>query len=406
MNKTHRTIRYRLHPRSVAKSAMLWGTAGACRFVWNHFVAKLRDDYVFYGECNPRFFTIGKQFVNLRRQVPWLRDYSCATVRLSLKPIQTAYEQYFKGAGGLPRFKGKYFTDASFPLTAGTFKMMGRNYLHVQRIGTMRLTGHNSYPDAKAVSGTIKNECGMWYAYLTCEVEAAAELKVVREVGIDRNAGQVTLSDGTRYEMPNMTRLEARKRRYQRMMSRRRCGSLKHGTKPSNRYLKARLMARKTHQKIAHARANWCHHVSRKVADRYNLVYLEDLNIAGMTASAKGTAEKPGKNVKQKTGLNRTIRSSGWGKLDQCLDYKSNVVKVPAAYTSQKCRACGHTAKQNRKTQSDFHCVKCGHRANADMNAALNILAFGNGAAGRGDGGVARSVKRQNEQKFPADYCI
>ncbi len=95
-----------------------------------------------------------------------------------------------------------------------------------------------------------------------------------------------------------------------------------------------------------------------------------------------------------------------YAKLDQCLGYKSNVVKVPAAYTSQKCRACGHTAKQNRKTQSDFHCVKCGHRANADINAALNILASGNGAAGRGGGGITRPVKRQIEQKFPVDFCI
>ncbi len=88
MSKRNRTIRHRLHPRSVAKTAMLWRTAGACRFVWNHFAARLRDDYAFYGECNSRFFAPGKRFINLRRQVAWLRDDSCATARLSLKPVQ------------------------------------------------------------------------------------------------------------------------------------------------------------------------------------------------------------------------------------------------------------------------------------------------------------------------------
>lgn len=119
------------------------------------------------------------------------------------------------------------------------------------------------------------------------------------------------------------------------MMSRRQCGSRKQGIKPSNRYLKAKQLHAKTQQKIVQQRTNWAHQASQEIADKYNLVYLEDLNTKGMTASTKGNTDNPGLNVKQKAGLNRSVLSSSWGKLEQCLSYKSNVAKVPAPYTSK-----------------------------------------------------------------------
>ena len=206
---------------------------------------------------------------------------------------------------------------------------------------------------------------------------------------------QVTCSDGEVYSLPQNDRLEARKRRYQRMMSRRQAGSRKQGIRPSNRYLKAKQLHACTQQKIVQQRTNWCHEVSKEIAAKYNVVYMEDLNTAGMTASSKGDADNPGRNVKQKAGLNREILKSAWGKLDQCLSYKSNVIKVPAPCTSQRCHECGHTEKDNRKRQADFICLSCGYSGNADHNAALNILAFGNGAAARGGGETTRPVKRE-----------
>ena len=416
--KQHRTIRYRLHPGTQAKARKLAGTAGACRFVWNHFVGKLRDEYRCYGGqrvwrgktrlTNYSWYTIGTQFTLLRRHsVPWLQDYSANVVKRSLKPIETNYRQFFKGEGGLPRFKAKWRDAPSFPLCVGTFRLKGR-YLHIAKIGEVLLLGHNPYPDAKPVSGTVKRECGNWYAYIVYEVgPATAAPHAVREVGMDRNVGQVALSDGTIYRRPDMKRLEARKRHYQKMMARRDRGDRKTGRKPSNRYLRAKRLAARASAKAAHARKNWCHQVSRKVADEYDLVYLENLNTRGMTASAKGTADAPGKNVRQKAGLNRAILGTGWHKLEQCLSYKTNISKVPAHHTSQTCHKCRHVAKENRKTQADFQCVACGHRDNADVNAALNILASGNGAAGRGGTGVARPVKRQIDARIPdGESCI
>ncbi len=399
--KTHRTIRYRLHPGSHVKAQKLHGTTEACRFTWNHFVGKLRDDYQWCGRCDPRWYSNATLFTVWRKyQQPWLQDYSFGIVRLSLKPIATAYKKFYAGKGGLPRFKAHYDHAPSFPLGSGMFRLQGQ-YLHIQRIGQVKLSGCNPYPDATPVSGTVKREARGWYAYIVYEVEVMKKPESVKAVGIDRNVGQVARSDGIVHYTPDLEKLEARKRRYQRMMARRQRGNRKQGIRPSNRYLKARNLHARTQQKITQARTDWCHQVSREIADQYNVAYLEDLDTKGMTASAKGTKENPGKAVKQKAGLNRAILNSGWYKLEQCLGYKASVEKVNPAYTSQTCHACGHTDRKNRKTRAWHECVACGYRDHADHNAALNILAFGNGATGRGGGSISWPAKRQMDTLGP-----
>ncbi len=245
------------------------------------------------------------------------------------------------------------------------------------------MSGLNPYPEGKPVQVVVKRELGNWYAYVMYQVALKSKPRPIREVGIDRNVGQVTCSDGMVYRLPDDERgrmLECRKKRYQRMVARR--------VKGSHRRAKAKRLLGKTSQKIAKRRFNWSHHTSKAVADKYTTVYMEDLNTKGMTKAGKG-----------KSGLNREILKSGWYQLEQMLSYKTNVIKVPAAYTSQRCHACGHTEKDNRNTQAKFECLACGHRDNADCNAALNILAFGNGATARGDGvDVRRSVKREIER--------
>ncbi|MYB89193.1 MAG: transposase, partial [Proteobacteria bacterium] len=307
--KTYRTIRYRLHPKSQVKARKLHELAGACRFVWNHFVGVLQDEYKVYGRCNSSFYSIGPRLINLRKQAPWLQDYSCAIVRLSLKPLETTYRQFWKGTGGLPKFHGKHTHMPSIPFADKMFKLQG-NYLHIQKIGQVKLSGHNPYSNTKPVSGTIKCEATGWYAYIVYEVEVTKKPESLKPVGIDRNVGQVARSDGVVHYTPDVAVLEARKRRYQKMMARRQRGNRKQGIKPSHRYLKARNLHARTQQKIVQARTNWCHQVSKEIASKYTLVYLEDLNTRGMTKSAKGTADNPGKHVKQKAGLNREILNS------------------------------------------------------------------------------------------------
>ena len=97
-----------------------------------------------------------------------------------------------------------------------------------------------------------------------------------------------------------------------------------------------------------------------------------------MTRSAKGTAEKPGKNVAAKAGLNRSLLDAGFGILRTLIEEKAawaarTIVAVDPRYTSQTCAECGHVAKDSREDEC-FRCVACGHADNADVNAARVIL--------------------------------
>ena len=115
------------------------------------------------------------------------------------------------------------------------------------------------------------------------------------------------------------------------------------------------------------------HRITTEIVRNHGLIAVEDTAILNMTKSAKGTLDKPGKNVAQKRGLNRSILSQRWGAINQKLEYTSRwygrqFVRVPAQYTSQTCPACGNVDAKNRLTQADFKCVRCGTKTNADVN--------------------------------------
>ena len=139
------------------------------------------------------------------------------------------------------------------------------------------------------------------------------------------------------------------------------------------------------HARIARQRADWLHKLSTQLVSEHPVIAIEDLKVSMMSASAKGTAAKPGKKVRQKAGINRGILDAAWGEFTRQLGYKTQwrggqTILVNPAYTSQRCAACGHTDSGNRKTQSSFICLACGHAEHADVNAAKNILAAGHAA--------------------------
>ncbi len=155
------------------------------------------------------------------------------------------------------------------------------------------------------------------------------------------------------------------------------------------------------HRKARRQRAAVLHRLSHHYAKNHGVLVVERLDIGNMTARAKGTIEAPGTNVRQKAALNRAILDSGWGMFVAMCRYKvipegGEVREVPAAYSSQECAVCGHVATANRRSQSQFECVSCGHRDHADVNAAKVILSRGtHGGAGCGGVPVAGPVKQQ-----------
>ena len=190
--------------------------------------------------------------------------------------------------------------------------------------------------------------------------------------GIDRGISRfATLSDGTFYSPLNSFRTHQKTMaKLQRAMSRKK--------KFSSNWKKAKAKVTKLHIKITNCRNDYLHKTSTEISQNHRTVFVEDLKVKNMSSSAKGTIEKPGRNVKAKSALNKSILDQGWGEFNRQLTYKlewngGRLETVPPEYTSQRCPSCNHVSRENRKTQATFRCVECDYKENADMVAALNI---------------------------------
>jgi transposase len=208
--------------------------------------------------------------------------------------------------------------------------------------------------------------------------------------GIDRSvAVSAALSTGELLHAPGLT---ARERKRLLCLERKQARA-KRGSNRRSRVRRAiaRLTARETDR-----RKDWAEQASTDLARRFDVIHVEDLQVTNMTRSARGTADAPGRNVRQKAGLNREILRSGWGLLVRRLEDKApgRVEKIGPAFTSQRCSACGHLDAQSRESQARFACTACGSAGNADVNAARNIAA-GHAVTARGGFRDAGPVNRE-----------
>ena len=428
----HRTLRVRLYPGNAETGNRLAGTAGACRFVYNRLLGDQNRLYAMWRALHvpalhwpevrgratdwgrvmrkamgsapsTSHFTFNRHFKDLwdDPELAWLREYSYAVLRNAGKDLSLAFAHYFRAQAEFadrgeempvrksdgkpithPRFKSRFGGEPSFGLPDGVSIRDGR--LRVPKVGLLRMGPLRLYADCKPLTVRVRREAHgahpKWYAYICFEVPAdhADVVQPAQDgaLGLDRNVGQATDSDGKVHDMPDTDRTDAQIKRLQRELSRKQgWGPRSRGKRKSNRGRRINGRLQKLHRKGARKRDDATHQTSRKLADTAHTVVVEDLHTKDMTASAKGTEEAPGSQVAQKAGLNREILASGWGGLERKLAYKAGeLVKVDPAFTSQACSRCGFTHKSNRPSQSVFRCGVCGFRLNADHNAAINIL--------------------------------
>ncbi|MBD5607681.1 MAG: IS200/IS605 family element transposase accessory protein TnpB, partial [Desulfovibrio sp.] len=216
-----------------------------------------------------------------------------------------------------------------------------------------------------------------WYVSIQTErVVAEPVHQSLSEVGIDLGVAHfASLSDGSYLAPLNTFRKYSGKlARLQRQLAKK--------AKFSSNWKKIKFRIQKLHRKLADIRHDFLHKATSTISKSHALVVVEDLQVKNMSSSASGTMENPGRNVKAKSGLNKSILDQGWGEFARQLEYKLGwlggcLIRIAPQYTSQRCSQCGHISKENRKTQAKFKCMACGFEANADHNAALNILAAG-----------------------------
>lgn len=349
---------------------------GSCRFVFNRALALQNGNY----EAGNKFIPYTKMaswLVEWKNspEMQWLKDAPSQPLQQSLKDLERAYTNFFQKRAAFPRFKKRGQNDA-FRYPQGVKLDQKNSRIFLPKLGWLR------YRNSRQVTGIVKNvtvsqSCGKWYISIQTESEVSTPVHPSASmVGLDAGVAKLaTLSDGTVFEPVNSFKKNQKKlAALQRQLSRK--------VKFSNNWQKQKRKIQRLHSRIANIRRDYLHKVTTTISKKHAMIVIEDLKVSNMSRSAAGTVSQPGRNVRAKSGLNRSILDQGWYEMRRQLEYKQlwrggQVLAVPPAYTSQRCACCGHTAKENRLSQSRFVCQACGYTANADVNGARNILAAG-----------------------------
>lgn len=217
----------------------------------------------------------------------------------------------------------------------------------------------------------------------TSPVPARAHTFTGATVGLDVGVVRtIATSDSNFFDQPKTDELDRKIKKHQKSLARKRRINNPTGQKgwaPTRAYANKRNLLSAAHQARNNRLGDWRHKITRHLVDTYDVIAYESLNVKGMTRSAKGTVAEPGKNVRQKAGLNRSLASSAFGTLRTMLEYKAEAagvlaIPVPPRNTSLECSKChAEPRKENRKSQAVFSCLDCGYTTNADLNAAENI---------------------------------
>ncbi|MGW5345369.1 RNA-guided endonuclease InsQ/TnpB family protein [Streptomyces sp. NPDC004050] len=344
-----------------------------------------------------------------RKDIDFLAVLPAQAAQAVLKTYFQAWKNCWDGRADAPNFKGRFRSVMSVDIPQGRdlqIKRVHRRWgmVNIPKIGRVRFRWTRDLPIGKQantdnrITGArlVKDSLGWHIAFRITTLDRTPEPHQGPEAGIDLGVTiPLALSDGNHHDHGRPPRLpdgtsdrdkwlnhdeKAKLLRLEQRAAHRKTFR-KPKEKTSRRLHQTYDQIRALRAKATRRSIDWQHKTTTTLAEQYSVIVVEDLHVTNMTKSAKGTVENPGKNVKQKSGLNRSSLQEAWGRTVTMLSYKTarqggTLVKVPAPYTSQRCSACGFLTPGSRETQALFVCKNpdCGWSGNADDNGARNVL--------------------------------
>jgi putative transposase len=391
--------RYRLIP-TAEQAAVLTEHCRHARFVWN--LAVEQQQHWQPGRRAPGYNEQCAQLTAARAEHDWLAAGPQTVQQQALRDFAQAMRNFFGGTHGRPTWRkaGVHEGFRQVAVKPHHVKRLNRRFgrVWVPKVGWMRFCLSRPVPEGVKSYRVTCDRAGRWhiaFAHIPDPITGPGKGSVV---GIDRGVRvSAALSTGELLRVPALSHGEARRLKVLRQR-------LARAERGSNRRARTKRAIVKLKARETDRRKDWVEKARTDVARRFDTIRIESLDVRAMTRSARGTIERPCQWVAQKRSLNRGISRSGWGLLAPRLQHKAfgRVEQVPAAYTSQRCSACGHIALESRKSQAVFECQACtAGPCNADVNAARNIAA-GRAVTARGDLGTSRSANREPQLCSPA----
>lgn len=380
-----KAFKFRLEPNTT-QCQVLSQIVGNCRFIWNKALSLQNESLEKTGKIM-KYKEVSANLKIWRREedTTFLSNTSFDSQQQKLRDLDRAFWDHFKKDlnRGLPRFKKKGRDD--------TFRCVGdKQYSLKDNKVRIPLAGWMKFRKSMDIVGkpkniTVSRKAGRWYISIQTEYEVEARVHPCENIiALDQGVAKfAALSDRTFIEPLNSFRKhEIKLAKEQRKLSRK--------VKFSNNWKIQKTKISRIHEEIANVRRDFLQKESTRITNENQVVIMEDLKVRNMSASAKGTIDNPGKNVRAKSGLNKSILDQGWFEFRRQIGYKlewkgGRLILVPPHHTSQTCPVCGHISAENRRSQSVFECVQCLHNDNADLVAAANLLAVGQTVLAFGD---------------------
>ena len=380
-----RAYAYRFYP-TPPQETMLRRQIGASRKIWNWGLAvrstawKDRQERVTSYDLMLMLTQLKKQ-----HEWAWLTEVSAVPLQQTLRDLDAAFANFFAGRARYPRYKPVAtarkcvrYTRSGFTYRNGQLKL-AKIMTEPLNIVWSRPLPKGTIPSSVTVSC---DKAGRWHISILVETEVRSEETTGAIVGIDLGVKTfAVLSDSETITLPDRISVkEARVRRYQKRFAR--------TQKASANRKKAQVKLSRAHAHVADTRRDFLHKTTTELVRTYDIIVLEDLNIAGLTRRPKPRLSANGKKyvpngARAKAGLNRALLRAGFAEFRSLLEYKAawygkRVIVIDRYHPSSKlCSVCGWKNSELRLSDRTWSCRECGTLLDRDLNAAKNILAAG-----------------------------
>ena len=356
-----RAIKYELKPNQ-SQRELIKQTCGCCRLVYNAMLDRKMQAYK-KDKTSLSAYDLIKTLPDLKEEKPFLKEAPSQSLQQAVLNMESAYKAFFRKNGGFPNFKKKGLND-SFRIPVPCGIDFDKWIVKAPKIGNVKIyKGHNKTIRGKIKSYTIKRTSTDRY-FISVLYESADKEKLNNDKSIGIDLGVKTfavLSDGTVFENQKHLKSNLKKLRVlQRSAARKYKKGIKSEEQSSN-WKKSMKRIAKLHEHIAFQRKDFCHKVSREIADSYSTVCIEDLTVKNMVKNHK---------------LAQAISDCGWSMFVNFLEYKCDrVIKTDRFFaSSQTCSVCGHkNEKVKNLSVREWTCPECHTRHDRDLNAAKNI---------------------------------
>lgn len=357
---------FRIYPTKEQEQFLI-KTAGLTRLFWNMQLARKEEAYQSGKMC--KLLTAKQLFTELKPEaVQWVSEVDSSPFAAKYMDITSAFNNFYNSCKGKrkirvgkPRFESKKDNNISITWSSSQPpKILKNGYLFITRkLGPIKGAFHR-WAEGEFRHATIKRtKTGKWFVKICVKKKDEKKNDNCKAIGIDWNCRDdafLTLSDGTKVKCPRFLReKEKQLAHYQRLLSKK---FVKRKQEQSQNYYKAKNKVAKLHEKVANQRKDWLHKLSYDLAQKYQYVIVEDINLKTM--------------VKMNHG--KVIGDQGFGMLRNMIAYKTTLVKVSAKDTSKTCHICGYVNPEVVLGVERWECPVCSSEHDRDINAALNIL--------------------------------